>query len=390
MIRSFFALIGAFFGYIWSFIRIIRWPLTIMGIFAIIIFLSLSGFAFKTVYDGIIPFLIIFFIISIWIQPLRWVLLAILFVGGIFYAYKVLFLGLALPYANDVLSRNLPAYQEWKETERKLSNNKLAERTIAAKKAIIDSEVTKGTFGIIIEESVAYDENGFIISDLKIKKDQKIMSLGLGSKSQSEDPNGIGTEGMIYVLIANEYGDFVKSRSALVPIRKIEWESNKKKTIKTSSAKTDWEEVEKKVVDFSQVKIVKIAHQQHIAEMILPLNLENGIYRITLNGSYNFRLGGQWYEVAWEGNDRLFAFPDRKPVKDLPCGAVVIFNRGDNITPTIKDGIQINDKLLNPAIQINTYFKDPNEYYSAETRGMILKNSPTKPLTIKIEKEVKN
>lgn len=387
MIRTIFSFIGALIGYVWSFLRILRWPIVIITTIVIITFFSITGYAFKMVYDGIILFLIIFAIISLFIQPLRWILLLILTVGGIFFAYNTVFLNKVVPYVEDGLSKNLPAYQEWKDTKKSLANIKLAEKTISAKKEMVDSEVTKGTFGIITEDSVAYDENGSIIPGLRLKKNQRIMSLGLGSKSQSEDPNGIGTEGMTYVLIANEYGDFVKSRSALVPIRKIEWESNRGKNT-SSTVKTGWVEIENRIVDFSQIRMVTFGPNQCMAEIPLPIKIsESGNYRMKFSGNWEFLMSnGRWSVFPWNGNNALAGRPEFRPEQGLNFGSVILINNGENITPVSNEGFVTslgeNSVLL---VRINVLLR-PDEYIGAS--GIALRNSMALPLTITIEKEV--
>ncbi|EKE21410.1 MAG: hypothetical protein ACD_7C00253G0002 [uncultured bacterium] len=322
MIRTIFSFIGALVGYVWSFLRIIRWPIAIVSVIGIIIFFSVTGYAFKVVYDGIIIFLLIFAVISLFVQPLRWVLLLILTAGGIFFAYNTIFLDKVMPYIEDGLSKNLPAYQEWKATEKQLANVKLAERTISAKKEMISSKVTKGTFGILVENSAAYDENGSIILSIQLKKGQRIMSLGLGSRSQSEDPNGIGTEGMAYVLIANEYGDFVKSRSALVPIRKIEWESNKKEEVKKSSNTPEWEKIADCPIHFNgrvfSDTVGPNGERPNTGEVYSGCFVEVGYeYKITFSGDYSqFFKHLPWYKkLSWSGwnpqiQDAIKPFPN--------------------------------------------------------------------------------
>jgi len=319
--------------------------------------------------------------------------LVVLVAGGIFYAYNILFLGLTLPYVNDVLSRNFPAYQAWKTTEKELANNKLAGKTISAKKEIIGSEVIKGTFGTLIEDSVAYDEYGSVISDIQLKKEHQVMSLGLKSVAQNENPNGIGTEGMTLVSIANKYGDFVQSRSAYVPIRKIEWESNKNQVNKP--APTDkWAVVEKKVVDFSKLKMEKFDHKLNFPTIPLSFNkLGAGNYRIKLSGNWEFFMSSnRWREFSWKGGNYGNNLPEFRPEKSMEFASVILLNNGENITPINNDGFILNSTgSVNLSLKINVLMR-ADEFYSERitdrANKLTLSNSEKEPLTITIEKEV--
>lgn len=389
MFRSIFSFIGALIGYVWSFLRVLRWPITILAILGITVVFFLSGYAFKVVYDGIILFLIIFAIISLWIQPLRWVLLAVLVAGGIFYAYNILFLGLTLPYVNDVLSKNFPAYQELKETEKKLANNKLAERTISVKKEILGSEVTKGTFGIMLENSVVYDESGSVIQNIQLKKGQKIMSLGIESEKQSD-----GSEGMAYVCIPNENGHFVKGVKVLVPIRMIKWESDKNQDGgPTPPAK--WELVEKRVVDFSKLKMERF--DQKLNFPVIPVSLNKlgvGNYRIKLSGNWEFFMSSnRWREFPWNGGTYANNLPEFRPDKSMGFASVILLNNGENITPVNTDGFILNSTgSVNLSLKINVLMR-ADEFYSDRITDraskLTLANSEKEPITITIEKEVK-
>ncbi|HCU70829.1 MAG TPA: hypothetical protein DIC35_03720 [Candidatus Moranbacteria bacterium] len=126
------------------------------------------------------------------------------------------------PPVNNYITSNFPSFSEWKTTSKEFANTKIAESTIAMKKATIASEVTKGTFGIILCDSTAYDDFGAEITDVKLKKDQPVKSTGLKSKPQNDD-----SEGMILVAIANKSGDFVNPRSVWIPIRNVKWDSEK-------------------------------------------------------------------------------------------------------------------------------------------------------------------
>lgn len=156
-----------------------------------------------------------------------------------------------------------------------------------------------------------------------------------------------------------------------------------------TAKKTGWQKVEKKVVDFSRVEVLSITPEQHIATIPLPVSIGSGNYRIKLQGSYDFFLGGRWIEFPWQGNDRLVAFPDKKEFSELQNGAVVILKGGENITPMSEDGAVVNlsGKIDKMTIKINTFFKNKGEYIHP-SGGFILRNSENKPLKIIIEKEV--
>ncbi len=226
MIRSIVNLIRAFIQWIWRFITQPWIRFTIFGIIisvALIIVIA-TGTAFITVYSGIISLIFVFGILSIWIPVLRGFLVSTLIVGALFYFGNSIIIDKIVPTVNQKLSATFSNYKEWRETKKLLINNKLAGDTIQMKKEMMVSEVVKGTFGKIIEDSIIYDELGNpLVPAIKLLKGQRIMSLGLESKKQVD-----GSEGMAFVLIANSHGDFVKSRSGLVPIRKIEWEGQLK------------------------------------------------------------------------------------------------------------------------------------------------------------------
>lgn len=387
MLRSIVNLVRAFIQWIW---RTISQPWirnTIIGLAITItlVVLIASGYSFATVYPGMIGFLIIFGILSFWVAPLRGILIAILVAGALFYFGDEIIFDRIIPTVNNFISKNLSNFPQWKETRKELANNKLAEKTISAKKEIIDSETVKGTFGILTKDSVVYDEHGSVMKDIRLKKDQRVMSLGLKSMAQAEDPKGGGTEGMILVSIANKFGDFVQSRSGYIPIRKIQWDNGPV----SSSADTGWIELEKKIVDFSRVEVMSITPEEHIATIPLPISIGSGNYRIKLQGNYDFFLGNRWISFPWQGDDQLVAFPSKKEFSELQNGAVVILKGAENITPMSTDGAVINlsGKIDKLTIKINTFFKYKREYIHP-LGGFILRNSYNKPLTITIEKEV--
>jgi len=221
MIASIVNLIRAFVQWIWRMVTQpwIRW--TILGVifFTTLVIAIATGVSFTTVYSGIIIFLFTFGVLSLWIKPLRGLVIFILVLWGLIYFGQNIIVDRIIPKVNSVLSSNFSNYEEWKETRKKLANNKLAESIISMKKEMLQSEIAKGTFGKLIENSVIYDDFGNPLAPFIIlSKDQRVMSLGLESKKQISN-----SEGLAYVLIANQHGDFVKSRSGLIPIRKIKW-----------------------------------------------------------------------------------------------------------------------------------------------------------------------
>ncbi|MFA6184216.1 MAG: hypothetical protein WC682_03905 [Parcubacteria group bacterium] len=380
MFRTIFSFIGALIGYVWSFIsgpttRIII-PVLLGGLF---LFCIIFGFSFVVVYKEIFFVLFILITLGIWIPIIRPARNFLLAIWAVWFVFEVVFLGIVFPAIDNLVTRNNPAYAGFKKSSKELFVKRTEDSTISMKKEMMKSESNTGTFGEMKESSPAYDENGNIISDLFLKKGQKVMSLGIESKKQND-----GSEGMAYVLISNEHGHFVKSPKALVPIRMIEWGPNGKTF--------GWEKViEKKVVDFSQVEQFDIAHNQCIAKIPLSLKrLEEGNYRIKISGNWQlFMSNHSWTEFPWQGDNALGGKPEFRQEKKMNFGAIILLNNGENITPKTEEGFVISmNKDSDLSMRINILMR-PDEFNSSVIRRPAFKNSTVNPLTITIEKEVR-
>ncbi|NCA94018.1 MAG: hypothetical protein EOM84_02440 [Sphingobacteriia bacterium] len=227
------------------------------------------------------------------------------------------------------------------------------------------------------------DDVNIIERTRQSQRDAEIkMNLSEISDWVEKNPNG---------KYPDEYSRFLESvkNGERKTLREIRFEILHPKISTPTVKKNGWEKVEEKVVDFSRVEVSSITPEQHIAKIPLPVSIGSGNYKIKLQGSYDFFLGGRWIEFPWQGNDRLVAFPDKKEFSELQNGAVVILKGGENITPMSEDGAVVNlsGKIDKMTIKINTFFKNKGEYIHP-SGGFILRNSENKPLKIIIEKEV--
>ncbi|MDX9913405.1 MAG: hypothetical protein RBS77_02400 [Candidatus Moranbacteria bacterium] len=351
--------------------------------------LILSEHSFSVVYSGIYASLVLVGIISIWVKQLRPVLRWILVGGAILYLGENIIVNKITPFVNNQITQHIPSYPEWRKTIWGLTDNEFGERTISMKKELMNSEINKGVFGIITENSPAYDEKGNLIEGLSFKQGQKIMSLGLQSKPQIE-----GSEGMAYVLIANEYGDFVNSQSVLVPIRKIEWESIRENEIKNSSVKT----FQRETVGNFPVYLSDSAYnqwpgkngeRQGTGDIFIPHVCEAGYeYFYTISGEFEKLFWRPPFKkITWQGNDALAGQGVNKPFPNLRYGALTLrIGDKEGIFPSRTNG-EIKAIITAPTpvfIELNIN-REIGEYLDTAptNHGSKLRNST---LSIKIER----
>lgn len=321
MTRSIINFLRAVVQWIWRRVSDPRVRQFILGIASLlfIIGLIMTGVTTVAIYFGMLWLLVGFGVASFWLPPLRsWFMLTLVVAALVFFGEHII-VDRVIPAVESGISSVFPVYGEWKDTRIARGNNTMAQDVIDSKKAITSSEVIKGTFGELTESSALYDDNGNPISGVTVEVEKKVMSMGLESKPQGQD-----SEGMLYIMVSNDHGDFVKGRTGYIPIRKVRWE-NQQPNASTTGPKT-WEVVGDFPVPLSGNTFNRApgAHGERVntGEVYL-YSLEQGYkYRFTLSGEYRKHGFFSWDTISWAGGQSGQNF--RPPFPALKRGALAL------------------------------------------------------------------
>lgn len=322
MTRSIINFFRAVFQWIWRRVSDPQVRQFLFGIASLIFIIGLimTGVTFVTVYFGMLWLLIGFAVASVWLPPLRsWFFFVLVIAALVFFGEHII-VDRVIPAVESGISSVFPVYGEWKTTRIARGNNSMAQDIIDSKKVIASSEVIKGTFGKLNEKSALYDDNGDPISGATIEADKEVMSMGLESKPQGQD-----SEGMLFIMVSNDHGDFVKGRIGYIPIRKVRWE-NQQPTAFTPTGPKNWELVDHFPVPLSGNTFNRApgANGERIntGEVYL-CSLEHGYkYRFTLSGEYRKHGFFSWDTISWAGGQSGQNF--RPPFPALKRGALAL------------------------------------------------------------------
>jgi len=219
----------------------------------------------------------------------------------------------------DVVNSHNPLIGEYATTH-------IADFKISTKNGLMKASMNKGIYGKLNEDSIVYDEFLRPLSPpVNLLKDQSVRSLGQKIRRQSDD-----SEGLALVQIANEYGDFVSSRTGLIPIRKIDWNSTSAESSDQSlgSASEKWETVLNLPVQISgesfNEKLGPNGEEAGTGQMFF-IELPAGKYSFLLYGSYRKRFdNSKWYRYSIPYSGIEHKGSNTKPFRSILYGAVVL------------------------------------------------------------------
>ncbi len=171
-----------------------------------------GGFFYLT--GGIGLAVILLLLIGIYFPPAKKLAGFLFFICLIVFIFNILI---------SLLDNKLISFHFWQQAKVDEINLYLEEDALNSQKKRVSSEVTKGTFGYLVAETVVYDEKGR--SRKKMSKGTKVMFLNSFRKHTRNQ------EGLVLVMFPNKNGDFVNGPRGFIPIRNVRWGEKPKKWV---------------------------------------------------------------------------------------------------------------------------------------------------------------